>query len=65
MNIGLLLVECKTDIPEGDVVAVDIDKGIVKDVTSGKEWSFEKYPGFIGELVKAGGLVNLVKEGKF
>ena len=37
----------------------------VKDVTSGREWTFEKYPGFIGELVKAGGLVNLVKEGKF
>ena len=65
MNIGLLLVECKTDIPEGDVVSVDIDKGVVKDVTSGREWTFEKYPGFIGELVKAGGLVNLVKEGKF
>ncbi len=65
MNIGLLLVECKTDIPEGDVVSVDIKEGVVTDKTTGKTWKFEKYPGFIGELVEAGGLVNLVKEGKF
>ncbi len=65
MNIGLLLVECKTDIPEGDMVSVDIKEGVVTDKTTGKTWKFEKYPGFIGELVEAGGLVNLVKEGKF
>ncbi len=65
MNIGLLLVECKTDIPEGDEVEVDIDEGTIVDRTTGKKWTFAKYPGFIGELVKAGGIVNLVKEGKF
>lgn len=65
MNIGLLLVECKTDIPEGDTVMVDINEGVVTDKTAGKTWKFEKYPGFIGELVEAGGLVNLVKGGKF
>lgn len=65
MNIGLLLVECGTDIPEGDTVSVDIKEGVVTDKTTGKNWKFEKYPGFIGELVEAGGLVNLVKEGKF
>lgn len=65
MNIGLLLVECKTDIPEGDNIEVDIDNGTVIDTTTGKQWTFAKYPGFIGELVKAGGIVNLVKEGKF
>lgn len=65
MNIGLLLVECKTDIPEGHIVKVSIEEGTVTDVTAGKTWNFEKYPGFIGELVKAGGIVNLVKEGRF
>lgn len=65
MNIGLLLVECKTEIPEGDIVSVDIGEGVVTDKTAGKTWKFQKYPGFIGELVEAGGLVNLVKEGKF
>ncbi|MCH3978112.1 MAG: 3-isopropylmalate dehydratase small subunit [Candidatus Methanomethylophilus sp.] len=65
MNIGLLLVECKSDAKEGDTVKVSISEGKVTDETSGKEWSFEKYPEFIQKLIDAGGLVNLVKEGKF
>ena len=65
MNIGLLLVECKADAKEGDTVKVSISEGKVTDETSGKEWSFEKYPEFIQKLIDAGGLVNLVKEGKF
>lgn len=65
MNIGLLLIECKTDIEEGDVVTVNIADGIVRDETSGREWRFERYPGFIARMIAAGGLVNLVKEGEF
>lgn len=65
MNIGLLLIECKTDIEEGDVVTVSIVDGIVRDETSGREWRFERYPGFIARMIAAGGLVNLVKEGEF
>ncbi len=65
MNIGLLLIECKTDIEEGDVVTVSIADGIVKDETNGREWRFERYPGFIARMIAAGGLVNLVKEGEF
>lgn len=65
MNIGLLLIECKTDIKEGDVVRVSIADGIVRDETSGREWRFERYPGFIARMIAAGGLVNLVKEGEF
>lgn len=65
MNIGLLLVECKADAAEGDTVKVDIGEGTVSDETSGKQWTFEKYPPFIAQLIDEGGLVNLVKEGKF
>ncbi len=63
MNIGLLLVECPTEIKEGSVVEVDTEAGKVND--SGKEYSFPKYPPFITGLVESGGLVNLIKEGKF
>ncbi|MEA4977711.1 MAG: 3-isopropylmalate dehydratase [Methanomassiliicoccaceae archaeon] len=62
MNIGLLLVECKVDAKEGDVISVDPDKGEVK--AGGKIYKFPQYPGFISEMVKAGGLMNLVKEGR-
>lgn len=65
MNIGLLLVECRTDAAEGDRLRIRTADGTVEDLTSGKKWTFEKYPPFIQELIDAGGLVNLVKEGKF
>lgn len=65
MNIGLLLIECKTDISEGDIVSVDTEKGVVTDKTTGKTYTFPKYPPFINKLVECHGLVNLVKEGKF
>ena len=63
MNIGLLLIECKADVKEGETVQVDPDNGKV--IAGGREYSFPEYPPFISELVKAGGLVNLAKEGRF
>lgn len=65
MNIGLLLVECKVDAEEGDELRIVLDDGTVTDVTSGEKFSFPNYPPFISQLIEAGGLVNLVKEGKF
>ncbi len=63
MNIGLLLIECKVDAKEGSEIQVDPEAGKV--VSEGKEYSFPEYPPFISELVKAGGLMNLVREGRF
>ena len=65
MNIGLLLVECRTDILEGDTIEVCTDCGTVKGLRSGKEFVFPKYPPFITQLIESGGLINLIKEGKF
>lgn len=65
MNIGLLLVECEADVGEGDIVEVSTDSGKVRDVSSGKEFSFPRYPPFITELIESGGLINMIKEGRF
>ena len=65
MNIGLLLVECRTDIKEGDRIEVDTDSGKIKDLSTGNEFEFPKYPPFITQLIESGGLINLIKEGKF
>ena len=53
MDTGLLLVECKVDAEEGETAEVD------------REYTFPEYPPFITELIKTGGLMNLIKEGKF
>ena len=65
MNIGLLLVECKVDVNEGETLEISAEKGKVRNLKTGKEFDFPQYPPFIAQLVECGGLVNMVKEGKF
>lgn len=63
MDTGLLLVECKVDAEEGETAEVDVDYGKVK--VGDREYSFPEYPPFITELIRTGGLMNLIREGKF
>jgi 3-isopropylmalate dehydratase small subunit len=64
MNIGLLLVECKVDVKEGDTVEINTDTGKVTDLNTKKEFGFPQYPPFITQLIESGGLINMIKEGK-
>lgn len=63
LNIGLPVVECQIDASDGDVAEVDTEAGTVR--VAGREYTFKQHPGFIKELIDAGGLMNLVKEGRF
>ncbi|MCL2149239.1 MAG: 3-isopropylmalate dehydratase [Methanomassiliicoccaceae archaeon] len=65
MNIGLLLVECATGVEEGGTLEVHADSGTVRDAGTGEVSSFPRHPPFIAQLVECGGLVNMVKEGRF
>ena len=60
INVGLLLVECKTDIPEGSTLTVDPEKGTVTD-DKGRSFTFPQYPEFIASLISAGGLMARIK----
>ncbi len=63
MNIGLLLVECPIGSPaEGSEMTVDPDNGSLE--VDGQVHSFPEYPPFITELVRSGGLMNMVREGR-
>jgi len=64
INIGLVLVEAKIDAREGDVLSVDVEKGTVRNDTTGKEWTFPQYPKYIKVLIQSGGLMNRIKEAK-
>ncbi|MBQ7460398.1 MAG: 3-isopropylmalate dehydratase small subunit [Oscillospiraceae bacterium] len=66
INIGLAIVECPLaaeEICEGDRVSVDMDSGVITDLTSGKSYSAEPFPPFIQEIITAGGLVEAMKKG--
>lgn len=64
INIGLVLVECKVEASEGDVLAVDVDAGRVRNETTGKEWTFPEYPQYVKDLIRSGGLMARIKEAK-
>lgn len=65
INIGLPILECKEavdGIEEGDMVLVDTDSGIIKNLTKGTEFKAQPFPDFIKEIMKYGGLINYVRE---
>jgi len=62
-NIGLALIETDTDkIGEGDLVDIDLDKGIVRNVTSNINLPINPFPRFMQELLKEGGIINYYKK---
>ena len=63
-NIGLPIIEqpeAAAAIKDGDELEVDIDNGIIRDLTGGGEWTFSALKGPVAELIAAGGLVNLTR----
>jgi 3-isopropylmalate/(R)-2-methylmalate dehydratase small subunit len=64
INTGLPIVvaaEAVASISPGDDIEVDMVAGKVRNMTSGVEFVTEPLPGFVMELVAAGGLVGWVR----
>ena len=62
-NIGLPLIETDTDkIDENDLLDIDLDKGIVKNITKNIELEIRPLPKFMQELLKEGGIINYYKK---
>ncbi len=65
INIGLPIMECPEaaeNIADGDDVEVDFDTGIIKDITTGKEFKAEPFPEFIKDIINKNGLMNSIKD---
>ncbi len=65
INIGLPIVEnpnLADEVHSGDELELDLDKGIIKNLTNGKEYPCSKFPPEIQELISVGGLVNYTKK---
>jgi 3-isopropylmalate/(R)-2-methylmalate dehydratase small subunit len=63
-NIGLPIFECAAaaeGISGGDTVEVDADTGVISDHTTGKSFSAQPLTGPVAELVRAGGLIPIVR----
>ena len=65
INIGLPILEseeCVDDAEAGDVIEADLSKGIIRNVTKGKEYSTTPFPEFIQEIINCGGLVGYAQQ---
>ena len=66
INIGLAIVECPEaaeDISEGDKVEADMDNGVIRNLTTGKEYKTTPFPEFIQKIIENGGLINSIANG--
>lgn len=64
INIGLVILrneELPDEVNQGDELEIDTEKGIVKNLSTGKEYQTTAYTGAIKDLIEAGGLVNYTK----
>jgi 3-isopropylmalate/(R)-2-methylmalate dehydratase small subunit len=61
INIGLAVipgVEASENINDGDELEVNLDKGEIKDITTGKTFAINPVPEFIREIISSGGYIN-------
>ncbi len=60
INLGLPVVECPEAIDEaedGDTFEVDLDAGVVRNMTKEREYRVTPFEPFMNELLEAGGLI--------
>ena len=65
INTGLPIVESAEavdGIRDGDRVAVDADRGLITNLTSGESWTATPFPPFIKGIIEKGGLIAAVRE---
>lgn len=64
-NIGLPIFEslqASEDIKEGDIIEIDADKGIIKNLSTGEQYNAKPIPPFMQELIASGGLIEWTKK---
>ncbi|MCD6154063.1 MAG: 3-isopropylmalate dehydratase small subunit [Syntrophobacterales bacterium] len=66
-NIGLPIIESEgavEGLSEGEEAAVDLANGNIESIDNGTIFSTHPIPGFMRELISAGGLVNYIRSSK-
>ena len=63
INIGLPIIECPEaarGIQAGDQVEVDLDSGVITDVTRGTSFQGQPFPEFMQRIISSEGLINYI-----
>ncbi|MFP3896261.1 MAG: 3-isopropylmalate dehydratase small subunit [Anaerolineales bacterium] len=65
INIGLPILECLEAVEEtapDQILEIDLASGVIRNVSTGKEYQATPYPPFMLEIIDAGGLVPYTRE---
>lgn len=65
INIGLPILECPAAVEgcsDGDELAVDLDGGIIENLTTGAKYSASPFPGFLQDIIASGGLMKAAEK---
>lgn len=64
INVGLPVIELKEvdEINQGDELEIDLENGVLKNLTTGKEYRFTPIPKFLLEILKEDGIVSYLKK---
>jgi len=65
INIGLPILESPEAvkaIKNGDTVEINLNKGIIKNLTKKEEYKSQPFPEFMQKIIKAGGLLGYIKD---
>jgi 3-isopropylmalate/(R)-2-methylmalate dehydratase small subunit len=64
INVGMPVLELKgikDKVDEKDELEVDLDHGVIRNITKGKDYPFPAMPPFIMEILKVGGAIPYYK----
>lgn len=58
INVGLPVITADIEVEQGDILRVDLEKGIINNVTSGKKFDIQPFDEFVLDILNQGGLVK-------
>ncbi|MFC1698501.1 3-isopropylmalate dehydratase small subunit [Candidatus Omnitrophota bacterium] len=64
INIGLPILDCQQaqQIKNNSLLEIDLDKGEISDLAQAKVYYAQKFPKFMQELIRAGGLMQWIRK---
>ncbi len=65
INIGLPIFEsalASKEVNDGDVVEIDTEKGIIRNLSTDEEYISKPFPKFMEDIIVSGGLLNWIRK---
>lgn len=65
INIGLPIMECEEaarDIEEKDEISIDVNSGLITNITKNKTYKASPFPEFMQKIIESQGLIGYIKK---